>query len=341
MGSKTEHAHCILAENKEHLLARYAVLSVFLITGLFTACSNKEKSNQWQRPDHRVHRFDHFLFTCDAPQVGRRLKDSAALYFPFVENGDSAFWFRQRSDSLLNALHRDLTLKEEAIRSALQSCRKVLGHWAFHFPGQTPTRLFTYISPLDFDYPLFLSDSLVFIALDQYLGPSSPFYAGQPSYLMRGRSMEFMALDLAEALAQRSLLAVSSQGSDLLSAMLHEGKVLYLTRLLSPEHKPHEVLRFTEDEWAFCEANEASIWAYLIEQGALFSSDTDWKRRLLLPAPFSKFRLPIDPQTPGRIGRWIGWQIVEKRMREGDLNVNDLIHYVDAKDLLRTSKYKP
>lgn len=341
MGSKTEHAQCILAEIKLHLLTRYGVLFDFLIIGLFAACSNEQRSSQWREPEHRVHRFDHFLFACDASQVGQDLKDSAASYFPFSENGDSAFWFRQRSDSLLNALHRDLITKEEAIRSALQSCRKVLGHSAFHFPKQTPTRTFTYISPLDFDYPLFLSDSLVFIALDQYLGPSSSFYAGQPSYLMRGRSMEFMSLDLAEALAQRSLSTLPSQGSDLLSAMLYEGKVLYLTHLLSPEREPHEVLRYTKEEWAFCAANEASIWAYLIEQGALFSSDADWKRRLLLPAPFSKFRLPIDTQTPGRIGRWIGWQIIEKRMRQGDLDVNDLILYRDAKDLLRTSKYKP
>lgn len=341
MESKTEHAHCILAENKLHLLTRYGVLFVFLIIGLFAGCSEKQRSGQWQEPDHQVHRFDRFLFACDAAVVSQNLRDSAALYFPFVENGDSAFWFKQRSDSLLNALHKDLTSKEEAIRSALGSCRKVLGHSAYHFPGQTPTRSFTYISPLDFDYPLFLSDSLVFIALDQYLGPNSPFYASQPSYLLRGRSMEFMALDLAEALAQRALSSAPSEGTDLLSAMLNEGKVLYLTHLLSPEREPHELLRYTKEEWAFCTANEASIWAYLIEQGALFSSNADWKRRLLLPAPFSKFRLPIDTQTPGRIGRWIGWQIVEKRMQQGDLDVNELIRYGNAKDLLRTSKYKP
>ena len=41
------------------------------------------------------------------------------------------------------------------------------------------------------------------------------------------------------------------------------------------------------------------------------------------------------------IGQWIGWQIVENRMQQGDLDVNELIRYGNAKDLLRTSKYKP
>ena len=31
-------------------------------------------------------------------------------------------------------------------------------------------------------------------------------------------------------------------------------------------------------------------------------------------SPFSKFYLEIDNQSPGRIGRWIGWQIVRSYM---------------------------
>ena len=32
--------------------------------------------------------------------------------------------------------------------------------------------------------------------------------------------------------------------------------------------------------------------------------------RFLEPAPFSKFYLQLDNESPGKVGRWIGWQIV-------------------------------
>ena len=176
-------------------------------------------------------------------------------------------------------------------------------------PKQTPTRTFTYISPLDFDYPLFLSDSLVFIALDQYR--SKQLLLCRSAELPdAGRIHGIHIARCGRSFGCRSP-TLPSQGSDLLSAMLYEGKVLYLTHLLSPEREPHEVLRYTKEEWAFCAANEASMLGIPDRTRRSFSSDADWKRRLLLPAPFSKFRLPIDTQTPGRIGRWIGWQIIE------------------------------
>jgi hypothetical protein len=35
----------------------------------------------------------------------------------------------------------------------------------------------------------------------------------------------------------------------------------------------------------------------------------------MTPAPFSKFYLEIDNDSPGRIGAWIGWQMVRSYMK--------------------------
>ena len=58
-------------------------------------------------------------------------------------------------------------------------------------------------------------------------------------------------------------------------------------------------------------------------------------------APFSKFYLEIDNESPGRIGQYIGWQIVRSFMENNPkVTVQQLIK-MDAKTIFEQSKYKP
>ena len=58
-------------------------------------------------------------------------------------------------------------------------------------------------------------------------------------------------------------------------------------------------------------------------------------------APFSKFYLEIDNESPGRVGAWIGWQIVRSYAENHpDVKLQDLLA-LDAKTLFEQSKYKP
>lgn len=290
---------------------------------------------------NKVYRFDQALFDCSIEDFSNCTKGLNADYFPFFESGDSSFWYKQRTDSLLLSLKKDLDPIESEIQQALSHCDNVLRHYEYYFNGRTPGRTYTYISPLDFDFPLFISDTMTFIALDQYLGSNSPYYRSQPEYLMRGRALKFLPLDLAEALAQQQVYRDQTSNNDLLSAMIYEGKILYLTNRLNPDVTEYDLLRYSPSELEFCRKNEENMWSYLIEQQALFSSDADLKRRLILPAPFSKFYLPIDSQTPGRVGRWIGLRIVQERMKQGDIDLVEMIRITDSRKLLRDAKYKP
>ena len=60
------------------------------------------------------------------------------------------------------------------------------------------------------------------------------------------------------------------------------------------------------------------IWNYFVSKELLYSTDSELIKRFISPAPFSKFYLNIDVDSPGQIGQWIGLQIVKafKRKRE-------------------------
>ena len=68
--------------------------------------------------------------------------------------------------------------------------------------------------------------------------------------------------------------------------------------------------------------------------------NTKLNKRFLENAPFSKFYLEEDNLSPGRIGSWIGWKIVNSYMKHNDVSLQKLMK-LDAESLLINSKHKP
>ena len=62
--------------------------------------------------------------------------------------------------------------------------------------------------------------------------------------------------------------------------------------------------------------------------------------RFLDPAPFSKFRLELDNESPGRLGRYMGWQIVRAFMEKNDVSPQDMFN-VPADMIFKKANYKP
>jgi uncharacterized protein YjaZ len=72
----------------------------------------------------------------------------------------------------------------------------------------------------------------------------------------------------------------------------------------------------------------------------LYSYDSKLGNRFINPAQFSKFYLEIDNESPGRVGAWIGWQIVRSYMKNNEVTVAQLLK-TNAKQIFEKSKYKP
>jgi uncharacterized protein YjaZ len=72
----------------------------------------------------------------------------------------------------------------------------------------------------------------------------------------------------------------------------------------------------------------------------LYSQDPKLTTRFMTPAPFSKFYLEIDNDSPGRVGAWIGWQIVRSYMKNNNVTLPELLK-TNSKEIFEKSKYKP
>ena len=123
--------------------------------------------------------------------------------------------------------------------------------------------------------------------------------------------------------------------------MVYEGKKLYLEHLLLPKRPLSDLLRYNTKKYDWAEANESEIWRYFIEKELLYQTDKKLLTRFIYPAPFSKFYLELDNESPGQIGRYIGLKIVEAYAeKHKDEPVAKLLA-MKPDELFKLSQYKP
>ena len=114
----------------------------------------------------------------------------------------------------------------------------------------------------------------------------------------------------------------------------------FIKDLLLPETSDADKIGYTPEQIAWCEENQEYMWRYFVEGNLLYDSDSKLGNRFINRAPFSKFYLEIDNESPGRIGTWVGWQIVRSFIKNNDVSVEQFLQ-MDAVEIFNKSKYKP
>ena len=122
--------------------------------------------------------------------------------------------------------------------------------------------------------------------------------------------------------------------------VIEELFILYLKDMLIPKSEDYERIGYSKEKMTWANANEESIWRNFIENEYLYSTDNKLSRRFLDPAPFSKFGLELDNESPGRIGRYIGWQIVRAFMNNNSVSLQQMLN-LPADEIFKKSNYKP
>jgi hypothetical protein len=127
----------------------------------------------------------------------------------------------------------------------------------------------------------------------------------------------------------------------LLEQMVYYGKKLYLKDILLPKAPDSIKISYSEAQLDWVQANERYMWQYFIENELLYKSQSSLSLRFIDPAPFSKFYLEIDNETPGKVGQWIGWQIVRSYTKKNPNTSLYQLMQISGMDLFNKSNYKP
>lgn len=289
-----------------------------------------------------IHHFDDAFFTSNTDDIHQTIETLETEFMPFFQsNTDVAFWQKQRLDEGQNQLYTDWKNQLKSYKDFDQKVERLFKHLYYFYPDYPELYAFTYISNLDFDFPIIIADQYLFIAVDLYLGPNHPAYQRDPAYLNQGRQKAFITRDISENLALQ-FATKNPEENTLLNEIIYWGKTLYFSKAMQPKLNDTALFKMSPPQLEFCLGNEQEMWNYFIQNELLFSSADDVKRKFIQPAPFSKFGMPFDAQTPGMVGRWIGLRIVESYMQSNpDVSLPQLMAEADTRKIFKLSKYKP
>jgi hypothetical protein len=127
-------------------------------------------------------------------------------------------------------------------------------------------------------------------------------------------------------------------GERLIDQMIYHGKMLYFLDEVMPGRPDTLKIGFTGEQLDWCYANESNLWAFLVENELLYSTDFQKINKLISDGPFTSF---FEKESPARTGVWLGWQIVRAYMDMNDTGLKEMITEKDAVDILTQSAYKP
>jgi gliding motility-associated lipoprotein GldB len=311
---------------------------LLMFTLFFISCDKKdkvEKAIEEVPVELTVERFDKVFYESDPNELSK-IKQQFPYFFP--EGNEDTVWINKMKNPLLKQVHDEVQKKFGNFQKERGDLEELFRHIKYYFPETRLPKVVTLISEVDTDNKVIYADSLLLVSLDVYLGNDHEFYTGFPEYQRKTFEKSQLLSDVVSSFAIRKIVPPTDR--TLLSQMIYFGKELYMKDLLIPQISDADKIGYTPEQIAWSQENEGYIWRYFVDEKLLYDSDPKLPGRFINPAPFSKFYLEIDNESPGQIGRWIGWQIVRSYMRNNDVSLQQLLQ-TDAKEIFDKSKYKP
>jgi gliding motility-associated lipoprotein GldB len=313
------------------------IIFIIALMVAFVSCDKKSKAEKAIEAiplEIEVVRFDKLFFET-APKDLAKLKKEFPFFFP--KGNDDSVWLNKMQDPLWRELYTEVQKKYSNFEPVENELEALFKRIKYNFPKTKTPKVITVISEMDYNNKVIYADSLVIISLELYLGKEHKFYQF-PSYLKQNFVQKQIMPDVVSSFSIKKISPVTE--NNLLSQMIYFGKQLYLKDLLLPEYNDADKMGYTLEEIKWCEENESYMWRYFLENQMLYNDEQKLNNRFINPAPFSKFYLEIDNESPGRVGAWIGWQIVRSYVKNNEVPIDKLLK-MNAKEIFEKSKYKP
>lgn len=292
-----------------------------------------------------IKRYEKALFALDK----KDLKQGMALLYP-----EYAFFLGNQWQDTMNILRihnflndpnikelYDLTLKKYPDVTFLENdLTAAFTRFRNAYPEKSVPKVFTYVSGLDIENPVYYSDTAMAIGLDIFLGNDVIAYqkAGLPKYKIERFTQDHILSQCMLAVSD-NLVKMDEQSNTLLDLMIMAGKALYFLDVTLPDDKDEFKIGYSSAQLDWCRKNESRIWAFIIENQLLFSSDPQGVSKMMTDAPFTS---GFAVESPGRLGAYMGWMIVRAYMNEADgFTLKQLMEDTDAKNILKVSVFKP
>jgi hypothetical protein len=309
-------------------------------------------------------RFERDFFRLDPANPDSGYKELAAQYPVFstlflehilgIPPGDSSGMKSRALQKFLSDYKPVYEASEKTfgdLTPALNEIRKGLQHVKHHFPAyETPTRLITFIGPLDAyaegrtgGYGDIITPDGLGVGLQLHLGADAEIYTNEqgqllyPRYISRRFDPSTIPVNCMKNLVDDLFPGLPSDRT-LLDFIVDMGKRMYLLDLFLPGTADTLKTGYTKAQLDGAEENEGLIWNFFLTNDLLYETEGSRIRSFLSDGPNTP---ELGDGSPGRIGLFTGRQIVRAYMRRNSAVTPDSLLRTDAKTILAGSAYKP
>jgi len=334
---------------------KFYFVSLISIACLLFSCSNNPYKRDVDSVNptfiilpHQIH-----ILELSKHYSAEKKQELATLYGPFFESynvrimklpisSDTAY--PRKLNELLNEdwIQELYSKTKEVFQDSLfvyKQLKPALQYYLYYFPKKQIPRFATFIGGVQ--YSVVIDSNLIAIGIDKYLGQNYDLYKDMEisSFVRRNMYKEKIAGDVMRAMAENEFPEPFSE-QYLLAHMIQQGRYMYFVKCMLPETPDTVLWGYTARQLEFCEKSEGEFWKYFVStDNTLFSSDYMTIKRFIDDGPFTPV---FTKESPGKIGQWIGFRIVESFMKKNPtVTLEELFAIESAQEIMRKSKYNP
>lgn len=356
-----KQSHRILGDCLGHSSLSIMVLLVFILSGCTDKNAYKKVDISNVKADIEILRLEQDLVSLTAENYEEKQNQLTRKYgdfYPFYLNQIMRFGKpRFENDTEVHSLKEDVLgfINDTIIRLTYDDTQnlyakdfpekkleKAIRHFQFYFPEYSINNVITFISGFQYGASTFDSSTLA-IGLDMYLGSDHPAYQNIeiPNYIAQKLNSDFIVPNSMEAIYQLYFDNTAYNAElPLLEAMVNEGKKYYFLECMLPDAPDSLIIGYTAKQLTWCKNSEKQIWQFFNEKDLLYKTNFMEQKRYLSEAPSTN---GMPQEAPGKVGAWVGWQIVRKFMREtdGQISLAELVTEKQPKEIIAKARYKP
>ena len=311
--------------------------------------------------DARIERFDRFLFQqtdTTAAASGFQQLQSAFPYFtndfvthilelppavaPYTDTASAATFSELKHFIRLTRPIYDSLSGSFDEKTTARELERAFKYLKYYFPAYPIPHLVTYIGP--FNAPgVAVTDQAIAIGLQLYGGKNFSFYTSEegialfPAYISKRFEQQYIPANVMTAVIE-DIYPGQSTGRPLIDQMVEKGKQWYLLDKLLPETPDSIKTGYTDRQLDWCRNNEGLIWDFFLQSNELYTTEPAFIQNWIGEAPSTQ---EMSPSSPGNIGQWVGWRIVQAYSNKHPELGLDALMKKGTKEIFLGSKYKP
>jgi len=206
------------------------------------------------------------------------------------------------------------------------------------FPEFKVPKIYTVVTGFRFDKDIAFSDTAIVISIDYFLGNKAKFRPNHYDYFLKRYDKPYILPMIGLALSTKYNV-VKESDKTMLANMVYYGKAHYFLERVMPSLPDSLNIMYTEKELKNAKNNLPTIWGHFVERKLLYETSHRVLENYVGEAPASN---EISNECPGRIGRWLGWEIVREYMvKKPAVSLKQLMEEPSAEKIFKESGYRP